>query len=76
VVRLNPGAPIDHLSLPEAKQLIEQIKPKAAILTHFGMTMWRAKPWQLAKKLTEETGISVTAARDGLKFDLAQLDTR
>ena len=74
VVRLNPGAPIDHLSLPEAKSIIEELKPKIAILTHFGMTMWRAKPWELAKKLTEETGISVIAARDGLKFDLAQLE--
>jgi phosphoribosyl 1,2-cyclic phosphodiesterase len=72
---LNPGAPIDHLSLPEAKQIIEKLKPRIAILTHFGMTMWRAKPWELTKKLTEETGITVIAARDGLKFDLAQLDT-
>jgi ribonuclease BN (tRNA processing enzyme) len=74
VVRLNLGAPIDHLSLPEAKQLIEEIKPKAAILTHFGMTMWRAKPWELARRLTEETGISVIAARDGMRFDLAKLE--
>ena len=73
VVRLNPGAPVDHLSLPEAKQIIEEIKPSAAILTHFGMTMWRAKPWELARKLTEETGISVIAARDGMRFDLAKL---
>jgi len=74
VVRLAPGAPIDHLSLPEAKQIIEAVKPKAAILTHFGMTMWRAKPWELAQKLSQETGISVIAARDGMKFDLAQLE--
>jgi ribonuclease BN (tRNA processing enzyme) len=74
VVRLKPGAPIDHLSLPEAKSIIEELRPGVAILTHFGMTMWRAKPWELAKKLTEETGISVIAARDGMKFDLAQLD--
>ena len=74
VVRLNPGAPIDHLSLPEAKSIIEELKPKIAILTHFGMTMWQAKPWELARKLTEETGILVIAARDGLKFDLAQLE--
>ena len=73
VVRLNPGAPVDHLSLPEAKQIIEEIKPSAAILTHFGMTMWLAKPWELARKLTEETGISVIAARDGMRFDLAKL---
>jgi phosphoribosyl 1,2-cyclic phosphodiesterase len=76
VVRLNPGAPLDHLSLPEAKSIIEELSPRIAILTHFGMTMWRARPWELAKKLSEETGISVIAARDGLKFDLAQLDRR
>jgi len=74
VVRLSPGAPVDHLSLPEAKHIIEGIKPKAAILTHFGMTMWRAKPWELAEKLTEETGASVIAARDGMRFSLEQLD--
>lgn len=76
VVRLEPGAPIDHLSLPEARQIIERIKPKTAILTHFGMTMWRAKPWELAKQLSEDIGITVIAARDGMKFDLAQLDER
>lgn len=73
VVRLTPGAPIDHLSLPEAKGIIEEIKPKTAILTHFGVTIWRAKPWELAQKLTMETGITVIAARDGMRFDLAQL---
>jgi ribonuclease BN (tRNA processing enzyme) len=73
VVRLSSGAPIDHLSLPEARRIIEEMKPKMAILTHFGMTMWRARPWELAKKLTEETRISVIAARDGMEFDLAQL---
>lgn len=75
VVRLNPGAPLDHLSVPEARSIIEQIRPRAAILTHFGMTMWRAKPWELAGQLTKEIGISVIAARDGMTFDLAQLDT-
>jgi phosphoribosyl 1,2-cyclic phosphodiesterase len=74
VVRLNPGAPVDHLSLPEAKQIIEEIKPKTAILTHFGMTMWHAKPWELARKLTDETGISVMAAHDGMRFNLAKLE--
>jgi phosphoribosyl 1,2-cyclic phosphodiesterase len=75
VVRLKVGAPLDHLSLPEAKDIIEEIKPKVVILTHFGMTMWRAKPWELAKELSEETGIQVIAARDGMKFDLSRLET-
>jgi len=73
VVRLEPGAPIGHLSLPEARRIIEEMKPKMALLTHFGMTMWRARPWELAKRLSEETGISVIAARDGMRFNLEQL---
>jgi len=75
VLRLNPGAPLDHLCLLEAKSIIERLRPKVAILTHFGMTLWRAKPWELAEKLTQETGITVIAASDGLKFDLGQLET-
>jgi len=74
VVRLKPGAPLDHLSLPEAKSMIEELRPKTVILTHFGMTMWRARPWELAEKLTQETGVTVVAARDGMKFDLAHLE--
>ena len=72
----SPGLdlPMEHLSVPDAGRIITELKPKAAILTHFGMTMWRAKPWQIAEKLSQETGIRVLAARDGMRFDLAQLD--
>ena len=73
VVMLDPIASVDHLSLSEAKKIIEEKKPKIAILTHFGMNMWRDKPWELAKKLTEETGVSVIAARYGMRFDLSRL---
>lgn len=66
--------PVDHLSVPDAEHIIKELKPKVAILTHFGMSMWRAKPWQVAEKLSQKTGIKVIAARDGMKFELAQLD--
>lgn len=66
--------PVDHLAVPDAERLIREIKPKVAILTHFGMGMWRAKPWEIAEKLSQETGVRVIAARDGMRFDLAQLD--
>ncbi len=71
----NPLTPTDHLSVPDAERIIGELKPKVAILTHFGMSMWRAKPWQIAEKLTKKTGIKVIAARDGMKFDLSELDT-
>ena len=74
VVRFEPGSSYEHMSAPEAGQLIKELKPKVAILTHFGMTMWRARPWEVANQLSQETGIQVIAARDGLSFDLAELD--
>ncbi len=74
VVMLESRDGIDHLSIPEAKQIIDEVKPKAAILTHFGISIWRAKSWEVAQKLSEDTGIKVIAARDGMKFDLARLE--
>jgi len=73
VVFLEPKPPIDHLSVPDAKHIVTELKPKVAILTHFGMTMWRAKPWEIAQRLSQDTGIRVIAARDGMRFDLSQL---
>ena len=70
----NISLPADHLSVPDAGRLIEELKPKVAILTHFGMGMWRGKPWEIAERLTETTGIKVIAARDGMRFGLAKLD--
>ncbi|MFC1966005.1 MBL fold metallo-hydrolase [Chloroflexota bacterium] len=69
-----PTMPADHLSVPDAEHIIAELKPRVAILTHFGMSMWRAKPWKIARGLTEKTGVKVIAARDGMRFDLAELD--
>lgn len=74
VVLLEPNPQVDHLSVADARHIIAELKPKAAILTHFGMTMWRARPWEVAQKLSDETGIKVIAARDGMRFELSQLD--
>jgi len=70
----HPSMPIDHLSVPDVERIIVELKPKVAILTHFGMGMWRAKPWETAQKLTDKTGVKVIAARDGMRFNLSQLD--
>ncbi len=70
----NPLTPADHLAVPDAERMIREIQPKTAILTHFGMSVWQAKPWQIAAEMTENTGVRVIAARDGMKFDLAALD--
>jgi len=61
---------VDHLNLEDVKKIIKGIKPKQAILTHFGMTMIRAKPWEVAAEVEKETGIKTIAASDGMEFDL------
>ncbi|MCS7181167.1 MAG: MBL fold metallo-hydrolase, partial [bacterium] len=37
---------VQHLCLQEAEEIIKSIKPKKAILTHFGMTMLKNKIWE------------------------------
>ncbi len=72
VVRLKPSD-LDHLCLEDAERIIVEVTPKVAVLTHFGMTMIRAKPWELADELSQKTGLKVIAARDGMTFELESL---
>jgi phosphoribosyl 1,2-cyclic phosphodiesterase len=63
-----PG--IDHLSFGEVKEIIKRMRPKTAVLTHFGMTMLKARPHILAQELSDELNMEVIAAYDGMKFSL------
>lgn len=65
-----PRPGIEHLSLPDAINIIQEINPKTAILTHFGMTMLKAKPHQVALRLSKELGINILAAYDGMSLEL------
>lgn len=59
-----------HLALPDAGRLIAAIRPRLAVITHFGLTMVRGRPWELAEALAGETGVRVVAARDRWRLDL------
>jgi phosphoribosyl 1,2-cyclic phosphodiesterase len=75
VVRLKPigDDPIDHLSIEDVKAIIKKARPKLTILTHFGMTIIKAKPWVVAAELEKEVGGRVIAASDGMKLDLKEV---
>jgi len=75
VVRLKPigDEPIDHLSIEDVKMIVKKARPKLTILTHFGMTMIKAKPWVVAAELEKELGLKVIAASDGMKLDLEEV---
>jgi len=72
VVLLEGKEHIMHLSLKDAEKIITANKPKLSILTHFGMTMIKAKPWEIAEQLSGKLGVKVIAASDGMEIDIDQ----
>ncbi len=74
MVFTQPRPPVAHLAIPDVARILEEIRPKAAILSHYGMHVWQAHPWKIAEDLTKQTGINVIAAWDGMKFDLTRLE--
>ena len=70
VVFLKAHSGIQHLDLESAGKLISEVRPKKAILTHFGLTMLKANPIKLARELTKSLGIEVIAADDGMVIGL------
>lgn len=64
---------VDHLNLEDTKILIKETKPKVAVLTHFGMSMIKAKPWEVAASLEKELKTKVMAASDGMTIDLDEI---
>ena len=69
-VRFVPKEGLDHLNVGDVEKIINEVKPKEAILTHFGMTMLRAKPREVADELSKKTGVKVVAAYDGMNFEI------
>jgi phosphoribosyl 1,2-cyclic phosphodiesterase len=72
---LEERSTIEHLCLHEAELIIKENKPRLAILTHFGMGMVKAKPWEIAEQLTKKLGVQVLAAQDGMQIDIDQYTT-
>ncbi len=68
-VRLKPheSKEIMHISAEDVEKLVRGIGPGEVYLTHFGMTMLKAKPWKVAEDLSRSLGIRVTAASDGME---------
>jgi phosphoribosyl 1,2-cyclic phosphodiesterase len=70
VLRFEAQHEADHLTFGEAKRLIAGIRPKVAVITHFGTTMLEQGPERLARELEDELGLRVHAARDGWTLDV------
>ncbi len=69
VVRMKTDKRIRHLNMDEAAEIINMIRPKKAILTHFGLQVLRSHPERQAKIISEKTGVEVIAAQDGMTIN-------
>ncbi len=55
-----------NLNSDNAVKIIENLKPKLAIITHFSIKMLKADPLIEARKINQETKKQVIAAKDGM----------
>ena len=70
VVRMPESKKIQHLTVNDAEKIISKNKPRLTILTHFGMTLVKAKPWEIAENISKKVGVEVIAASDGMNINL------
>lgn len=59
-----------HLCSRNFIDLINEVNPKVAVMTHLGLKMISSNPVTEAKKIAKETGVKVIAAYDGLSFNV------
>ena len=55
-----------NLSVADAEKIIDTVRPKLAILTHFGVHMISADPMHIARDIQKKTKVQTLAAKDGM----------
>ncbi|MCZ7396071.1 MAG: MBL fold metallo-hydrolase [Candidatus Methanoperedens sp.] len=76
VVRMKTNKKIRHLNIDEAAELINEIRPKRAILTHFGLQVLKSSPELQARNISEKTGVEVSAAYDSMSVNFDERETK
>ena len=59
-----------HMCSRNFVDLINEVKPKVAVMTHLGLKMISSNPVTEAKKVAKKTGVKTVAAFDGLSFNV------
>lgn len=55
-----------NLSSDDAVRIINKVKPRLAIITHFGLRMMKADPLYEAREIQRRTNVQTIAAKDGM----------
>lgn len=74
ILILNIVSPFDkkqefNLNSDDAVNIIKRVKPKLAVITHFGKDMIEANPIYQAREISKATETAVIAAEDGMSID-------
>ncbi len=64
-----------HLCVNDVINILNEVKPKIAVLNHFGMKMVDER-FKEARRVEKETGVRTISATDGLSIDLKELRIR
>ena len=58
-----------HMNSDDVIKLLKGVKPKLAILQHFGSSMLKSNPLYEAREIQKESEVQTIAAKDGLVID-------
>jgi phosphoribosyl 1,2-cyclic phosphodiesterase len=70
VLRYRDGMDVDHMTFDQARKVIAAVRPRVAVLQHFGTKMLEQNPPRLARELEDELGIRTIAAYDNMRLDV------
>lgn len=59
-----------HMCCQDFENLVKEVEPKLAIMTHFGYKFLKGNPISEAKNIKWETGVRTLAATDGMCVDI------
>lgn len=61
-----------HMTTEDAVKIVEEALPEYAVLTHLGMQMIFQGPSKEAKLIEDKTGVTTTAALDGMRISFGE----
>lgn len=70
VLRYRDSMDVDHMTFDQAKAVIRTVRPRVAVMQHFGTKMLEQNPERLARELEDDLGIRAIAAYDNMRLDV------
>jgi ribonuclease BN (tRNA processing enzyme) len=61
-----------HMSPEDAVEILREVQPETALLTHFGLRAVKAGTDSIAKWVEENSGVKTVAAEDGMKVEVRE----